>query len=434
MNRRSHDSSRPQTAPDGARFRDENCYAETASGRLADVVELRPRVNYHSADCVTLRMTEAGRQARVRGSVSEVLGAVIALLPRDWSRISDNRVRLSQLVNLCPSRPHQRTVGRALRRLADLDFLHYEPACGRGATALIQVHERFLHGISELERDESGAVVVPFSGPYTSLFPKGKVPQPAKQEPAADAVTECRPIEVAVDRNELRTILDQLPPLLADLPRNLRWLLGREVHAKLARGHLPEEILRILEAPAPAGVERPYKLAVWRLTQNMPGAGPRLRPLQRQWDQEQRAADEQARIATVAEDYRQVEEATTAEQRDQLVVAMGELFGRADDPRTAILTAVRRARRQYPGLPAAAAVDSWLAHGDRRLAPRTAPVGVVDSPLGLEGLSSIRELGVQLCVSCGGPGVVRPELPLPTVACDGCLSAAAAEEPWERAS
>lgn len=41
---------------------------------------MRPRVDYHSADCVTLRMTEAGRQARVRGAVGEVLGAVIALL------------------------------------------------------------------------------------------------------------------------------------------------------------------------------------------------------------------------------------------------------------------------------------------------------------------------------------------------------------------
>lgn len=434
MNRRSHDSSRPQTAPGGARFRDENCYAKTASGRIADVVELRPRVDYHSADCVTLRMTEAGRQAGFVGAVGEVLEAVITLLPRDWSRIRDNRVRLCQLVNLCPSRPHQRTVGRALRRLADLDFLHYEPACGRGATALITVHERFLHGISELERDESGAVVVPFSAPYTSLFPKGKLPQPVEQEPAVDAAAESRPIEVGVDRNELRTVLDQLPPLLADLPRNLRWLLGREVRNKLARGHRPEDILRILEAPAPAGVERPYKLAIWRLTQNMPGAGPRLRPIQRQWDQAQRAADEQARIATVAEDYRRVEDSTTAEQRDQLVVAMRQLFGPADDPRAAILTAVRRARRQYPGLPVAAAVDTWLQNGDQRLAPRSAPAASLDRPLVLDGLHSIPELWAQVCVSCGSPGVLRPELPLPSVACDGCLAAAATEMPWEQAS
>lgn len=368
-------------------------------------------------------MAEAGRQAGVTGAVGEVLEAVIALLPR-WKRIRDDRVRLGQLVNLCPSRPHQRTVGRALRRLADLDFLHYEPACGRGATALITVHERFLHGISELERDESGRVVVPFSGRYTSLFPKGKVPQPVEQEPAADAVSESRPIEVSVNRHELRAILDQLPSLFADLPRNLRWLLGREVRNKLARGHRPEEILRILEAPAPAGVERPYKLAIWRLTQNMPGAGPRLRPLQRKWEQEQRRADEQARIATLAQDYRSVEDSTTAEQRDQLVVAMRELFGPADDPRTAILTAVRRARRQYPGLPAAAAVANWLDNGDQRLTPRPAAAPRSVTALHLDGLHSISELRAASCVACGRPGVVRPELPLPTVACDDCYTAA----------
>jgi hypothetical protein len=379
-------------------------------------------------------MTKAGRQAGLAGAIGEVLDAVIAMLPRDWSRIRDNKIRLYQLVNLCPSRPHQRTVGRALRRLADLDFLHYEPACGRGATALITVHERFLQGISELERDESGAVVVPFSGPYTSLFPKGKVPQPAEQEPATDAVAEPRPTEVAVDRNELRAVLEHLPQLLVDLPRNLRWLLGREIRNKLARGHRPEEILRILEAPAPAGVERPYKLAIWRLTQNMLGAGPRLRPLQRKWDQAQRRADERARITTVAEDYRRAEETTTAEQRDQLLVAMRELFGPADDPRPVILTAVRRARRQYPGLPTAAAVDSWLENGDQRLAPRSAPAASLDRPLGLDALHSIPELWAQLCVSCGSPGVLRPELPLPTVACNDCLDAATVEVTWEQAS
>jgi hypothetical protein len=369
-------------------------------------------------------MGEAGRQAGVRGAVGEVLDAVIAMLPGNFSTIRDNRIRLRQLVNLCPSRPHQRTVGRALRRLEDLDFLHYEPACGRGATALIVVHERFLHGITELERDESGSVVVPFSRPYTSLFPKGKVPQPAPHEAAPDEVPDTRPIEVLVERAELQAVLDELPPLFADLPRNLRWLLREELRKKLARGHLPGEILRILEAPAPDGVNRPFKLAIWRLSQNMLGAGPRLRPLQRKWDQAQQVRDEQDRLAALAEDYHRVEEVTTAEEREELVVAMQELFGPAEDPRVAILTAVRRARRQYPGLPVSAAVETWLNLGDQRLKPRPAPAA---SAVTADRLESISAIWQQICAGCGNPGVARPELPLATVACDDCLTAATEE-------
>ncbi len=382
-------------------------------------------------------MAKAGREAGVRGAVREVLDAVITMLP-GWSRIRDNRVRLHQLVNLCPSRPHQRTVGRALRRLADLDFFHYEPACGRGATALIVVHERFRHGIEELERDESGSVVVPFSRPYTSLFPKGKVPQPARHEAAPDEGPGTRPIEVPVDRAELYAVLEELPPLFAALPRNLRWLLGREVRNKLSRGHLPEEILRILEAPAPDGVHRPFKLAIWRLSQNMLGPGPRLRPLQRKWDQAQQVRHEQHRLDDLAEDYRRVEAVTTPEQREQLIAAMQALVGPAADPRSAVLTAVRRARRQYPGIPVAAAVSSWLDNGDQRLTPQVGAQRSDGAEFSAEGLQWITRLaGPATCIGCGGAGALRPELPLQTVACDDCLAAASADEEdhsWAAAS
>ena len=408
--------------------------------RLARVAatEPRQRIDFHSADCVTLRMAKAGREAGIRGAVSEVLDAVITMLPRQWSKIRDNRVRLHQLVNLCPSRPHQRTVGRALRRLVELDFVHYEPACGRGAVALIVVHERFLYGIEELERDESGSVVVPFSRPYTSLFPKGKVPQPVPHQAAPDELPSSRPVEVPVDRAELQAVLDRLPPLFAQLPRNLRWLLGREVRNKLARGYRPEEILRILEAPAPDGVHRPFKLAIWRLSQNMLGAGPRLRPLQRKWDQAQQVQHERDRLADLAEDYRRVEAVTTAEQRTQLIAAMQALVGPAADPRTAVLTAVRRARRQYPGIPAAAAVSSWLDNGDQRLTPRGSAQRPGVAEFSVEGLELITRLaGPAICIGCGSAGVLRPELPLHTVACDDCLAAASSDEqdqPWSAAS
>lgn len=426
MVRRSHDSSRPQTALDGARFRDQNCSAETASGRKSAAAGVRPRVDFHSADCVALRVAEGGRQAGLRGAVAEVLEAVITLLPREWSRIRDNRIRLQQLVNLCPSRPHQRTVGRSLRRLENLDLIRYEPACGRGNTALVVIAERFLHGIEELERDESGAVVVPFSRPYTTLFPRGKVPQPAEQEPAADAVAESRPVEVRVDQRELRAVLDQLPPLLADLPRNLRWLLGKEVRNKLARGHRPEEILRILEAPAPAGVERPYKLAIWRLAQNMVGAGPRLRPLQRSWDAAESDRQRREHQVAAAGDFERVAAVTTSEQRDRMLTWSTEMFGATSDARAAILTAARRARLQYPSLGVARAVAAWLENGDQHLQP----------PAPASRPSAVWATAGSACVSCGNPGSVRPELPLPTPVCDPCLDAASscADDAWDVAS
>jgi hypothetical protein len=374
---------------------------------------------------VTLRLAEAGRQAKLRGAVGEILDAVITLLPARWSRIRDNQIRLQQVAELCPSRPHLRTVGRGLRRLEQLQILGYEPARGRGATAVITINQRFLDGIDELERDESGSVVVPFSAPPTSLFPKGKIPLPASDEPAPNAVADCRPVEVPVDRDELQTVMDNLPALFAALPRNLRWLLRCAVRAKLGRGYRPEDILRTLWAPAPAGVERPFKLAMWRLSQNMIGAGPRLRVRQRKWERAQRIAAEQQRRTVLAEDYRRVQDLTTAGQRAGLLAAMQDLFGPIEDPRVAVVTAVRRARRQHPDLPAAAAVSRWLETGDQRLTARMA-AGNGKSPMPVGGLQLLTGAGCDdSCIGCGNPGRLRPELPLPTVACDDCLEQAA---------
>lgn len=417
---------RPKSGFRGSRRRDEKYSRPTPPGDHHRSAAPRPRIAYHAADCVALRLVEAGRHARLRGAAGEVLGAVITLLPARWSRIRDNQVRLQQLAELCPSHPHVRTIGRALRRLEHLEILRYVPARGRGATAVITIHERFLNGVDELERDESGSVVVPFSAPPTTLFPKGKLPQPGGREPAPNAVADCRPVEVPVDRDELQTVLDHLPALFTALPRNLRWLLRCAVRAKLGRGYQPADILRTLWAPAPAVVERPFKLAMWRLSQNMIGAGPRLRVVQRRWEVSQRFAVEQQHRTALAEDYRRVQDLTTAGQRAGLLAAMQDLFGPIEDPRVAVVTAVRRARRQHPDLPAAAAVSRWLETGDQRLTTRTAagngtlPIPVGGLPQLLTGTG-----GEESCIGCGNPGRLRPELPLPTVACDDCLELAA---------
>lgn len=309
-------------------------------------------------------MAEAGRAARLGGVVAEVLNAVIDLLPSRWTRIRDDRVRLRQLVALCPSNPHQRSVGRALARLERLDVIHYSPAQGRGAAATIVVHERLLAGIEELHRDADDKVVVPFSRPHTSSFSRRDPPTPRSRNAAADA-DQTRPTEVDVDPAEVRQVMAELPEIYGSLPKHLRWLLGAVIRTKLARGYRPEQILAILSAPLPErGVERPFKLAVWRLIINQPGPGPRLVPLQKAWDAADADRQRRQHADTATTDYRRIEVATTAIQRIAMLAAMQELFGPDLDPRAAIVTAGRRARRQHPTHTPVEAIRIWLRAGD----------------------------------------------------------------------
>lgn len=353
---RSHDTALPESFRVGARDRDSNPHC--ASDKK------RPRISYHCADLVTLRMAEAGRTARLGGVVAEVLDAVIDLLPSRWTRISDDRVRLRQLVALCPSNPHQRSVGRALARLERLNVIHYSPAQGRGATATIAVHERLLAGIEELHRDADGRVVVPFSRPHTSSCSRRDPPTPPSRI-AADDTDQTRPTEVDVDPAEVRHVMAELPEIYGSLPKHLRWLLGAAIRTKLARGYRPEQILAILRAPLPKrGVNRPFKLAVWRLIINQPGPGPRLAPLQQAWDAAVAARQRRQHAETASADYRRVEGATTANQRAAMLSAMQELFGPGLDSQAAIVTAGRRARRQHPTCGPAQAISAWLRSGD----------------------------------------------------------------------
>jgi hypothetical protein len=353
---RSHDTALPESFRVGARDRDSKPH------RASD--KQRPRISYHCADLVTLRMAEAGRAARLGGVAAEVLNAVIDLLPSRWTRIRDDRVRLRQIVALCPSNPHQRSVGRALARLERLDVIHYSPAQGRGATATISVHERLLAGIEELHRDADDKVVVPFSRPHTSSLSRRDPPTPQSRT-AADDTNQTRPTEVDVDPEDVRHVMAELPEIYGSLPKHLRWLLGAVIRTKLARGYRPEQILAILSAPLPKrGVDRPFKLAVWRLIINQPGPGPRLVPLQKAWDAADADRQRRQHVDTATTDYRRIEASTTAHQRAAMLAAMQELFGPDLDPRAAIVTAGRRARRQHPTHTPVEAIRIWLRAGD----------------------------------------------------------------------
>ena len=171
-----------------------------------------------------------------------------------------------------------KTVGRALASLAADELIVYRPAQGRGARAFIAIHDQFVGGVEVLERDQSGRVITDYSGhstpdsvtfsePRPYIDQKNYPPTPRNQtQPEAS-----RPIAVKVSPEELRTVLRHLPEPLARLPKHLRWMLGREIRQRLERGWRPDQILDVLAAPMPADVERPWRLALWRLRHNIVG-------------------------------------------------------------------------------------------------------------------------------------------------------------------
>ncbi|MCX8559232.1 hypothetical protein OS121_29740 [Mycolicibacterium mucogenicum] len=366
------------------------------------------------------------------GAARHVLAAVVELLPRRWKRVRDDRVQLAQLVELCEVPHHQRTVGRELARLAAAEIIVYTPAQGRGRTATIAIHERLLGGVEELERDDDGAVVVPFSRrpPYIN---QELPPYPPKTPSKRSEAARTRPTEVKVQPNDVKRVLTEMPAVFRELPRPLRWLLGRAIRDKLARGWRPTDVLALLSAPLPATVARPYLLARWRLTQNMVGSGPLLAPLEREHDREVAAArrrqdDDRQRSA-----YRRVHGATSLAQQDAMLAALAhrlDLDPAGIDRERALVSAARIAQREHPDATLRAAIAAWLRDDRRRDAspPEASSVVTEHGTAALAGLL-VPASPAGTCVSCdSAQGSIRPELPLPTPICDSCWSAHADPE------
>jgi hypothetical protein len=188
-----------------------------------------------------------------------------------------------------------------------------------------------------------------------------------------------------------------MPEIFQGLPARLRWKLGAAIKARLARGWRPEDVLAILRAPVMAGMQRPFRLALWRLTMHLSGAGPRLSPLQRQWEKTRDELDKQRWQDTIEHDFQQVVAITTGEQRAAMAEQMNlDVLASAGDLRSAVIVAARKAWRCRPDLERGEAIVAWL----------------VD-----------RGADAVMCVSCGQrSGTVRVELPLQSVVCDCCWS------------
>lgn len=404
----------------------------------------RQRVAFRDADAVRERIETAAAELKLRGARRHVLGAVLKLLC-GWSKLTDDRVGLPQIVDMVAAAGGRqydlKTIGRALATLAGDELIVYRAAQGRGARAFVAIHDRFIGGVEVLERDESGRVIVDYSGcdktaqnPQSVTFSEplpyknqtNYPPTPRDETPPKTP----RPTGVEVSTKELRAVLANLPAPLARLPRHLRWLLGAEIRQRLGAGWRPEQILAILTAPMPADLQRPWRLAIWRLGHNLPGSGPRLAPLQQAWEAQTASAARAAAQDTMAGWHAEVQAVTSPDLRARLLRADEVKFDRrAQDPMRALAGAGRRAARLFPQIPLAAALQRWA---DEVLATDMPEPAQAQVPASLSD-DLLRDLAIGggcSCVVCGSErGVFRPELPLETLAtvCDRCWPHIAAE-------
>ena len=239
------------------------------------------------------------------------------------------------------------------------------------------------------------------------------------------AVAGSRPVRVEISSAETIAILAALPGPLAELTGKPRWSLGGVIREKLAAGWRPDQILAILAAPMPDHVLAPHRLAIWRLRQNMVGAGPRLAPLQKAWDRCDADDQRQAADTGTARWDGQVLEVTTEGERETLLHADRVKFGRqAAAPGAALAAAGRRAARLHPTIPLADALRRWVIDVLRHSQGHTAaaPGRRGDADL-------LTELAIgDRCVVCEHHhGTPRPQLPLMSTVCDGCWPVIAAD-------
>lgn len=378
---------------------------------------------------------------RLRGAPQHALTAVLKLLC-GWSKITDDRVGLPQIVELIAAAGGRRydlkTIGRALAGLAAAEVIVYRPAQGRGARAFIAIHDRFVGDIEVLGRDRSGRVItdytsrsdpdsVTFSEPLPYKDQIHYPPTPRNENPAHGS----RPTGVDVSSEDLREVLRGLPEPLARLPKHLRWMLGRELRQRLQAGWRPDQILDVLAAPMPADVQRPWRLALWRLRHNVVGSGPRLRPLQQAWDAQASAASRAATEDTTARWYGDVVAVTSPQQRAELLRADEVKFGRrAKDPVAALAAAGRRVARLFPEMPLTAALARWAEDVLAADEPKVVAAEHVATSLSSDLLMELAISGGRSCVVCGCErGIHRPQLPLRAMAtvCDQCWPHIAAD-------
>lgn len=401
------------------------------------VSQLRDRISVADAARVRSRVETAAAPLKLRGAQAWVLKAVL-MLTCDYKTIADTQLALrhvaSRIVKAGGRDYDFKTIGRALAALTRAELITYQAARGRGAKATLAIHERFVADVSVLERDERGRVIVPkaaaqerdsvtfFSRPYKENNSKKKDLPPTPT--ASSDLRSSRPARVDASSGDTRKVLCELPAALACLPRQQRWALGAAIKRKLAKGFLPEQISRVLHAPMPADMRDPLGVALWRLAQNMPGVGPRLAPLQAEWDRAEKLHAEAAASEDQSRWYGEVLAVTSDDERNRLLRADEAKFGRAVTvPVAALASAGRRASRLFPGLPLGSALARWA---DEVLGREIQSADADVRPT--RDLASELAIGGCACLVCNTErGIPRPALPLRSAVCDLCWPMIAAE-------
>lgn len=427
------------------------------SDAAQNVAEFRPRIDRTKVAIIRRRVRARAAELHLRCGILLVLNAALSLL-LSWKTVRDERVRMHHISARFPRGTRHltpTTIGRLLTKLHNLELLIYRPALGRGNCATIAIHPAFLDGITELARDTQGRVITPSRPatavapnrtqtpctttqiidfyptplPYMSFISKTSISSSATGSPRT--LPNTRPTEVPVNPAEVRHILAAMPECYRTLPPNLRWSLGSLVRHRLARGFQPAQILAILTAPLPADLSRPYALAKRRFALNMPGTGPRLRPLQRAWDIAATAREQRTWHEAVRADYRALTAdigPRLAEQLTAAALATPRVHSADNAPapirrRSAALGAARQALRAFPGQPITVAVRHWLAEHPTPPAPArrrlTPAVPGALATLTISDLLAMAPAG--RCTKCGSiDAQTRHGLPVPVPVCQDC--------------
>lgn len=406
-----------------------SCACRSANSRPTNALQPRARIRVSDARKVRQRVESHAAHLHLRGARARVLRAVLHLTC-GWKRITDDAVHLHHIARLILDEDGHhydlKTVGRALASLAANHLIGYTPARGRGKHAVISIHPQFVGDVEILKRNPAGKVIVdaetvtfskpPYLSPVISKNLTNDQPQPAATEPP-----QTRPIEVPVALEEITAIMSQLPSVYDSLPRHLKWLLRVQIRKQLARGYLPSQILKVLAAPLPDNVTKPYILAVYRFKKNSIGAGPRLRRVQHEWDRQQRDAEQQAAAETTRRWATNVINASNPALREDLLVAFQTRYPTAQlVHHTAMLAqAGRCATRTFPELSLDASLRRWCAQNlpERHQHPAAHDAAVAFC---LDDLLSTTSHD-STCISCqSNSGAIRPQLPVPVPVCDSC--------------
>jgi hypothetical protein len=239
-------------------------------------------------------------------------------------------------------------------------------------------------------------------------------------------------------------VLAALPDCYRHAPARVRWSIGAAVKAQLTRGWREDQIIEILSRPLPGEVGKPLALARWRFAKNQGGPGPRLRPLQRAFDQAydalQRARHTSQRDRGYAAVIAEVG-AVTAERiaqcaQRQVGNAARGVWVKPTTPqeahaahRGAVVHGARMARRAYPDRPMRGAVIAWLAdHQPPPQPPTPTPPPPPPPARGLTVADLIAATPAGRCVNCQSVGAItRQDLPIPVPVCGDCWDSEAPE-------